>query len=96
MGTQKDDGVRMRVIGNPDNWTKVFGSYATRTFFKNIKKNYDWEPLESWTRGIFCGMSMYDVADKMTEYNNEIDSKFSPLEYNKYILTMDGSSHDAH
>lgn len=86
----------MRVIANPDIYTKVFGSWATRTFFKNIKKNKHWESLDSWTRGIFCGMSLYDVADKMTEYNNEIDAKHSPLEYDKYIITMDGSSHDAH
>lgn len=41
-------------------------------------------------------MSLYDVADKYTEYINEIDSHYSPIEYDKYILTMDGSSHDAH
>lgn len=39
---------------------------------------------------------MYDVADKMTQYNDEIDQKYSPLEYDKFVLTMDGSSHDAH
>lgn len=41
-------------------------------------------------------MSIYDVADKYTEYINEIDSEYSPLLYDRYILTMDGSSHDAH
>lgn len=86
----------MRIVGNPDNVTKVFGSYATRTWFGAIKKNYSWEPLDSWTRGIFCGKSMYDVADKYTEYMREIERKHPPTEWKYYIMTMDGSSHDAH
>jgi len=84
------------VIADPDDQTKVFGSYFTRHFFKSIKSNPDWEDIDSWSSGIYCGKSMYDVADKFTERYNKILTRYPPSEYRSFIMTMDGSSHDAH
>lgn len=58
--------------------------------------NPQWETLESWTRGIFCGKSLYDVADKMTKDYIDIMNLYPASEYAYFILTLDGSSHDAH
>jgi hypothetical protein len=95
-GTQFFDGVRMRVMGDPDPYTKVPAAWATRSFFRGIKTELEDEGFDSWTKGIYCGKSVADVADKMTKINHEIDLAFPPSEYSKYILTLDGSSHDAH
>lgn len=56
----------MRVVANPDPWTKVFGAYLTRAFFKAIKAEDPEDPEWYWGRYIYSGLSQFDVSDKMT------------------------------
>lgn len=60
MGTQKN-GVRARLVFNPDNETKVFGSYLARNMMKLLKTEKS--ELKDY---IMTGLSHFDVADKIT------------------------------
>lgn len=88
MGNQ-ENGVRARLVFNPDNETKVFGSYLARNMMKLLKSEKS--ELRDY---IMTGLSHFDVADKITSNihklpGHELRSKIG-------FASADGGSHDAH